>query len=112
MKQYDYLLGFVSPNKYSLKITINIKWLENQSNPKQDKYESLTLVYSREIDTMVPLARVSLKTPSKVQGSWSDNDVEMPEVVVEPSRGVDNGLGPNIQGFPQHYHRGGHWHQW
>jgi hypothetical protein len=29
LKQSDYLLRFVSPNKHSLKITINEKWLEN-----------------------------------------------------------------------------------
>jgi len=50
LRQSNYLLGFVSPNKYSLKIAINKKWLENQSNSEEDVYESLTLVYCKEID--------------------------------------------------------------
>jgi hypothetical protein len=47
----------VSPNKYSLEIAINKKWLENQSDLEEDEYESLTLVYYREINEMVPLMK-------------------------------------------------------
>jgi hypothetical protein len=58
----------VSPSKYSLEITINKKWLENQNDFDEDEYESPTLVYCREIDTMVPLVRVGLQTPPRMQG--------------------------------------------
>jgi hypothetical protein len=51
----------MSPNKYSLDITINKKWPENQSDLEEDEYESPTLVYCREINTMVPLVRTSLQ---------------------------------------------------
>jgi len=50
----------VSPNKYSLKITINKTWPKNQSNPYENEYKSPTLVYCKEIDAMVPLVRVGL----------------------------------------------------
>jgi hypothetical protein len=60
-------LGIVFPNKYSLKITINIKWLENQSDPKQDTYESPALIYCKETDAMVPLMKASLETPPRMQ---------------------------------------------
>jgi hypothetical protein len=95
----------VFPNKYSLKIIINIKWLKNQSDLKQNKYESPTLVYCIETYAMVPLVRVHLEIPPRMQRSWSDDDAIMPKVVVESSRGLDSGLGPNIKGFSQYYHR-------
>jgi hypothetical protein len=53
-------LGFVFPNKYFLEIVINKKWPKNQSDLEENEYESPTLVYCREIDTMVPLMRASL----------------------------------------------------
>ncbi len=57
--------------------------------PKQlGGWRILTLVYCKKIDTMVPLVRASLQTPPRMQGSWSNNDVETPKVVVESSRGV------------------------
>ncbi len=45
LRQFDYLLGIVSPNKYSLKIAINKKWQENQNDLEEDEYKSPTLVY-------------------------------------------------------------------
>jgi len=108
LKKPDYLLGFVSLNKYSFKITINKKWLENQSNLKENKYESPTFVYCKETYTMVPLLRTSFKTPLRMQGSWNDDDVETSEAMVKSSRGVDNKLGLNIEGFPQYNHRQSH----
>ncbi len=108
LKQSDYLLGFVSPNKYSLEITINKKWPENQSDSKEDKYKSPTLVYYKEIDAMVPLVKACLQTLPRMQGSWSNNDVETSKAMVESSRGMDNKLGPNVKGSPQYYHRRGH----
>jgi hypothetical protein len=53
-------LGFLFPNKYSLKITINKKWPKNQNDPKEDEYESPIVVYCKEIDAMVPLMRANL----------------------------------------------------
>jgi hypothetical protein len=50
----------MSPNKYSLEIAINKKWLENQSDLEEDKYESSTLVYYKETNVMVPLVRIGL----------------------------------------------------
>jgi hypothetical protein len=50
----------VFPNKYSLEITINKKWLENQSDVKEDKYKSPTLVYCKETNAMVPLVIAGL----------------------------------------------------
>jgi hypothetical protein len=37
-------LGFVCQNKYSLEITINKKWLENQSNLKKDQITNTCLL--------------------------------------------------------------------
>jgi hypothetical protein len=37
LKQSDYVLGFVSSNKYSLDIAINKKWQENQIGSKEDE---------------------------------------------------------------------------
>jgi len=102
--QFVYLLGFVSLKKYSLEIKINKKWLENQNNSKEDKYESPTLVYYREIGVVVPLVKVGLQTPFRMQGSWSDDDVGTLEVMVESSKGVDGKPNPSIKGFPQYYH--------
>jgi hypothetical protein len=90
--------------KYSLKIKINKKWLENQSNLKEDKYESPTLNYCREIGVMVPLMKVGLQTPHRIQGSWNDDNIGTLEVVVESSKGVDGKPNPSIKGSPQYYH--------
>jgi hypothetical protein len=56
----------MSPNKYSLEITINKKWAENQCNPKEYEYASLTLVYCRETNAMVPLVRAGFQTPPRM----------------------------------------------
>jgi hypothetical protein len=53
-------LGFVFPNKYSLEITINKKWPENQCDLEEDEYKSTTLVYCKETNAMVPLMRACL----------------------------------------------------
>jgi hypothetical protein len=37
LKQFNYLLGFVSSNKYSFEITINKMWPKNQSNLEEDE---------------------------------------------------------------------------
>jgi hypothetical protein len=63
LKQSNYLLGFVFPNKYSFKIAINKKWQENQSDSKEDKYESPTFVYCRETNAMAPLVKACFQTP-------------------------------------------------
>jgi hypothetical protein len=55
----------VSPNKYSLKIAINKKWLQNQNDLEEDKYESPTFVYFNETNAMVPLVRVGLRLHQK-----------------------------------------------
>jgi hypothetical protein len=62
--QSNYLLQFVTLNKYSLEIAINKKWPENQSESKEDKYESPTFVYYKETNEVVPL--VNLQTPPRM----------------------------------------------
>ncbi len=101
----------MSPNKYSLKIAINKKWPKNQSNSEEDEYKSPTLVYCREINVVVPLVRLGLQTPLKMQGSWSDDDTKTLEVVIKSSRVVQGEPGPSVEGSPQYYHRWGHCHQ-
>ncbi len=78
------------------------------NDPKEDEYESPTLVYCRETNAMVPLVRASLQTPPRMEGSWSNDEVGTPKVVVESSREVDGELGPSVKGSPQYYHRQGH----
>jgi hypothetical protein len=48
----------VSLNKYFVEIAINKKWPKNQNDPKEDEYESPTLVYYREINAMVLMVRI------------------------------------------------------
>jgi hypothetical protein len=61
---------------------------------------------------MVPLVKVGLQTPPRMQRYWSEDDVGMPKVGVESSRGVDGKLGLNVESSPQYYHKQGHWNQW
>jgi hypothetical protein len=68
LRQFNYLLGFVFLNKYSLKIAINKKWPKNQSDSEENVYESLT-VYYKETSAMVPLVKENLQTPPRMQGS-------------------------------------------
>jgi len=56
--------------------------------------------------------KVGLQTPPRMQGSWSDNNIETMEAVVESSKGVDYKPSPSVESSPQYYHRWGHWHQW
>jgi hypothetical protein len=98
----------VSPNKYSLKIAIIKKWPENQSDSEEDEYGSLTFVYCKETNIMVPLLRVGLQTPPRMQGSWNNDNVGTPKVVVESSKEMDDELGPIVESSPQYYHRQGH----
>jgi hypothetical protein len=95
----------VSPNKYSFKITINKKWPKNQNDSlKEDEYESPTFVYCTKTNTMVPLVRVGLQTPPRMQGSWSNDDAKTPKVVVESSKGMNGEPSPSIEGSPQYCH--------
>jgi hypothetical protein len=57
---------------------------------------------------MVPLVKVGLQTPPRMQRYWSEDDVGMPKVGVESSRGVDGKLGLNVESSPQYYHKQGH----
>jgi hypothetical protein len=98
----------MSPNKYSFEIAINKKWPKNQSDLKEDNYESPTLIHCREPYPTVPLMRICLQTPLRVQGSWNDNAAIMLEVVVESSKEVDIKPSPSNEGSPQYYHRRGH----
>jgi hypothetical protein len=108
LRQFNYVLGFVFLNKYSLKITINKKWPKNQNDLEENKYESPTPIYCKEIYVMVPLVKTILQTPPRMQGSWSGDTIGMLIDVVESSRGVDNIPSPNVEGFPQYYHKQGH----
>ncbi len=98
LRQSNYLLGFVSPNKYSLDITINKKWLENPNDLEEDKYESPPFVYRKETNAIVPLVRSCFQTPPRMQGSWSEDDVKMTKAMVESSRGIDGKSGLNVEG--------------
>jgi len=53
---------------------------------------------------MVPLVRVGVQIPLRIQGSWNNNNAETPKVVLESSKEIDGKLGPNVKGFPQYYH--------
>jgi hypothetical protein len=90
LKQSDYLLGFVFPNKYYFKIIINKKWLKNKRDFEEDEYESPTFVYYKETNVMVPLVRVGMYTPPRMQGACSNNDTKMSKAMVESCRGVDD----------------------
>jgi hypothetical protein len=79
--------------------------LKNQNDLEEDEYESPTLVYYKEIDTMVPLVRAALHTPPKTQGSWNDENTKISKAMVESSRGMDSEPSSNIKGSPQYYHR-------
>jgi hypothetical protein len=57
---------------------------------------------------MVPLVKVGLQTPPRMQGSWSDNDVETSKAMVDSFGGMDGKLGPSMKGSPQYYHKQGH----
>ncbi len=59
LKYFDYPLGFVYLNKYSLEMAINKKWPKNQRGMEEDEYKSPTLHY-RETNVMVPLMKASL----------------------------------------------------
>ncbi len=87
---------------------MNKRWLENQSNPKEDKYESPTLVYCKETNTMVPLVRDGLQIPSRMQGSWNDDDAKTLKVMVESFKEMDSKPSPSVKGSPQYYHIRGH----
>jgi len=54
---------------------------------------------------MVPLVKANLQTPFIMQGSWSDDDVEMLKVVVESSIGMDGKPNLSIKGSPQYYYK-------
>jgi hypothetical protein len=60
LKQTNCLLGFVFHNKYALKNTIEKKWLENQTNLKEDSYESSRLLYYKNADALVPMVRTGI----------------------------------------------------
>jgi hypothetical protein len=47
----------VFPNKYSINIIINKKWLENQNDLEENKYKSPRLVYYKETNVMAPLVK-------------------------------------------------------
>jgi hypothetical protein len=100
LRQSNYLLGFLYPNKYSFEIAINKKWPKNQNDLEENKYESSTLVYYKEIDTMVPLVKASLQSPPRMQRFWSDDNVGTSKGVVEPSKGMDDKLGLNVKSSP------------
>jgi hypothetical protein len=38
------------------------KWLKNHSDPKENAYESPTCVYYKEVNTLVPMVRIDVKT--------------------------------------------------
>jgi hypothetical protein len=43
-----------------------------------------------------------------MQGSWSDDNAETLEVVIESFKVVDDELGPSVKDSPQYYCRRGH----
>ncbi len=73
---------------------------KNQTDPKENEYESLTLVYYKEANAMVPLVIVGIGTAPIMQGSWNDDDNKMLEVVVEPCTIVDKEPTMNVEGSP------------
>jgi hypothetical protein len=59
------------------------------------------------MDTLVPMVKTNIETTTPMQKSWSDNDEDAPEDVVESSRGVHNEITSNLQGSPPYYRRRG-----
>jgi hypothetical protein len=46
LRQSNYLLGFVYPNKYSLEIAISKKLPKSQSDPEEDEYTTTYLGFN------------------------------------------------------------------
>jgi hypothetical protein len=90
LKQSDYLLGFISMNKYAFKNTIDKKWLENHTDPMKDRYKSPTLVYCNVADVLVLMVRANVKTPPRMGGFESDNEEKMPKIMIKLSKKVNN----------------------
>jgi hypothetical protein len=90
------MLEFVSQNKYVLETTIRKKWPKNQIDPKEDTYKSPRLVYYKDADALVPVVRTNIETMPPRLESWSDNDKDKPEDMVESSTGVHDEMVSNL----------------
>ncbi len=62
LKQFDYLLGFISQQIREFKEALENKWLKNHSDPKENAYESPICVYYEEVNTLVPMVKIDVKT--------------------------------------------------
>jgi hypothetical protein len=107
LRQIDYLLGFVSHNKYALKTTIGKKWPEYQTKLEEDTYESPNLVYYKDADVLVPIVKTCVETTPPMLESWNDSDEDTPKDVAESSMGMHNEITSNLQGYPPYYKRRG-----
>ncbi len=78
-------MGFVSQNKHAFEITIKKKWPENQTDTEEDTYESPQLVSYKDMDTLVPMVKISIETTIPMLESWSDNDEDTLKDMMESS---------------------------
>jgi hypothetical protein len=53
------------------------------------------------------MVRTNIETTPLMLESWSDNDKDMPNNVVESSMGVHNEIVSNLQGSPPYYKKRG-----
>ncbi len=89
LRQSDYLLGFISMNKYVFNNTINKKWPENHTDPMKYPYKSPTLVYYNVVDVLVLMVRTNVETPPRMGGFENDNEDKMSKIVIKLSRRVN-----------------------
>ncbi len=87
--------------------TIEKKWLENQTDPKEDTYKSPQFVYYKNVNMLVLMVKTNIEITPPMPKSWSDIDEDTPKDMVESSMGVHNEITSNIQGSPPYYKRRG-----
>lgn len=56
----------------------------------EDTYESLTLIYYKEANPSVPMARVGIEIPPIMGRSSNDNNNEMPKVMVKSIKDINS----------------------
>jgi hypothetical protein len=92
---------------FALDTIIIINWPNNQTNLEEDTYESPQLVCYKNADALVLVVKTSIEITHAMLESWSDNDEDTLEDVVESSMGVHNEIMSNLQGSPPYYRRRG-----
>jgi hypothetical protein len=52
------MFRFAFEQRYALKQMIRKKWPNNNSNPRNDLYKSLALLYCKDMDALVPMVDI------------------------------------------------------